>query len=222
MELPFRYPRGNLRGISETSNLRRSRGARCELRLGSNVPERSDMPIVFPALAAAEPAKGERPESRKQARYPFSVAADIHDLRSQARISGRCSDLSSGGCYIDTLSPFAAGAYVKIRLERDGREFVATAVVVYAHASMGMGLAFTEMKREHWDVLRSWIAELSGEQPPDPVLAKTGVPAPEPEAPTADTAASLRLVLNELIYLLVRKRIITESEASGLLRQMFR
>jgi hypothetical protein len=180
------------------------------------------MPIVFPAPAAAEPAKGDRPESRKQARYPFSVAADIHDLRSQARISGRCSDLSSGGCYIDTLSPFAAGAYVKIRLERDGREFVATAVVVYAHASMGMGLAFTEMKREHWDVLRSWIAELSGEQPPEPVLAKTGAPAPEPETPAADTGASLRLVLNELIYLLVRKKIITESEASGLLRQMFR
>lgn len=140
-------------------------------------------------------------------------------------MSGRCSDLSSGGCYIDTLSPFATGAYVKIRLERDGREFIATAVVAYAHASMGMGLAFTEMKREHWDVLRSWIAELSGEQPPEPALAKTAAPAPEPEAAAtaaADAGASLRLVLNELIYLLVRKKIITESEASGLLRQMFR
>jgi hypothetical protein len=170
------------------------------------------MTIVFPAPAAAN---SERPDNRKQARYPFSVAAEIHDLRSHTRVSGRCSDLGSGGCYIDTLSPFATGAYVKIRLERDGREFIATAVVAYAHASMGMGLAFTEMKREHWDVLRSWIAELSGEQPPEPALAKTAAPAPEPEAAAtaaADAGANLRLVLNELIYLLVRKKSLLKAK----------
>jgi hypothetical protein len=32
----------------------------------------------------------------------------------------------------------------------------------------------------------------------------------------------MRLVLNELIYLLVRKKIISENEGSALLRQMFR
>jgi PilZ domain-containing protein len=188
------------------------------------VSERSDMPIAFPAPSSAESGKGERAESRKQARFAFSEAVEVFDLRSNARVNGRCSDLSAGGCYIDTLSPFPPGAFVKIRMERDKREFMAAAVVAYAHASMGMGLAFTEMKREHWDVLRSWIAELSGEQPPEPTLAKTGPPEAEPETATAnaDSDASLRLVLNELIYLLARKKVITEAEASKLLHQMFR
>jgi hypothetical protein len=38
---------------------------------------------------------------------------------------------------------------------------------------MGMGLAFTEIKREHQDVLRSWIAELSGEQPQEAAVSST-------------------------------------------------
>lgn len=180
------------------------------------------MPIAFPAPSRDEPGKPEGAENRKQVRFPFSEAVEVFDLRSKARVNGRCSDLSAGGCYIDTLSPFAPGAFVKIRMERDQREFMAAAVVAYAHASMGMGLAFTEMKREHWDVLRLWIAELSGEQPPEPTLAKPAPPEPEPGVAAADADASLRLVLNELIYLLVRKKVISEPEASKLLHQMFR
>ena len=179
--------------------------------------ERSDMPIVLPAPLREEPPKGSGPENRAQVRYPFTAAAEVYELRSQTRVTGRCSDLSSGGCYIDTLSPFTVGAVVRVRMERDLREFVATAVVAYAHVSMGMGLAFTEIKREYQDVLRSWLAILSGEQPPEPAVSTT-----EPEAAAIDANANMRLVVNELIVLLVRKKIITENEGSALLRQMFR
>jgi hypothetical protein len=179
--------------------------------------ERSDTPIVFPAPLREEQPKSEGSENRKQVRFPFTAAAEIYDLRSQTRVSGRCSDLGAGGCYIDTLSPFAVGAVVKVRIVRDTREFEASAVVAYAHVQMGMGLSFTEIKREHQDVLRSWIAELSGEQP-----SEAAVSTAEPETGAIETDANMRLVLNELIYLLVRKKIITENEATGLLRQMFR
>jgi hypothetical protein len=82
---------------------------------------------------------------------------------------------------------------------------------------MGMGLAFTGIKREHQDVLRSWIADLSGELPREPAAFQA-----EPEAGAIETDANMRFVMNELITLLVRKKIITENEGSGLLRQMFR
>src|ERR1700693_169203 len=177
---------------------------KCDLRLGSKMSERSDTPIVFPAPLREEPPKSEAPEKRAQVRYPFTAAAEIYELRSQTRVSGRCSDLSAGGCYIDTLSPFAVGAVVKVRIERETREFEASAVVAYAHVSMGMGLSFTEIKREHQAVLRSWIADLSGEQPPEPAA-----PTTEPETGAVEANANMRLVLNELIYLLVRKKIIT-------------
>jgi PilZ domain len=190
---------------------------KCDQRLESKMSERSDTPIVFTAPLPEEQPKSGVSENRAQVRFPFTAAAEIYELRSQTRVSGRCSDLSAGGCYIDTLSPFAVGAVVRIRLERDTREFEAAAVVAYAHVSMGMGLAFTEIKREHQAVLRSWIAELSGEHPHEPAA-----PAAEPETGAIETEANMRLVLNELIYLLVRKKIITENEGTGLLRQMFR
>jgi hypothetical protein len=179
--------------------------------------ERSDVPIVLPTPSPEGPAKGGGIERRVQGRFPFTAAAEIYELRSQTRVTARCSDLGPGGCYVDTLSPFAVGAVVRIRLERDKREFEAAAVVTYALASMGMGLAFTGIKREHQVVLRSWLADLSGEQP-----AELAVSTTEPETETIDANANVRFVLNELITLLVRKKIITENEGTGLLRQMFR
>jgi hypothetical protein len=190
---------------------------KCEPRLESKMSERSDTPIVFPAPLREEPPKSEAPENRAQVRYPFTAAAEIYELRSQTRVTGRCSDLGAGGCYIDTLSPFAVGAVVRIHMKRDARDFEAAAVVAYAHVSMGMGLAFTEIKREHKDVLRSWIADLNGEQAPDPAASAT-----EPETGAIEANANVQLVLHELITLLVRKKIITENEAVGFLRQMFR
>jgi hypothetical protein len=179
--------------------------------------ERSDMPIASAVPSPEESPKSSGPENRAQVRFPFTAAAEICELHSQARLAGRCSDLSSGGCYIDTISPFPVGTVVRVRLERDPRGFEAKAVVAYAHVTMGMGLAFTEIQSEHQDVLRSWIAELSGEPAEAPAISTA---AAEPEAIEAD--ANLRLVLHELITLLVRKKIITENEATGMLREMFR
>jgi hypothetical protein len=179
--------------------------------------DRSDMPIVLPAPLAEEQTKLGGPERRTQVRFPMAAAAEVFDLRSQARVNGRCSDLSSGGCYIDTLSPLAVGSIVNVRIVRDSRAFEAVAVVTYAHVSMGMGLAFTEIRREHQAVLRSWIAELSGQQPHEPAVSTT-----EDETGGIEANANVRFVLNELITLLVRKKIMTEDEGAGLFRQMFR
>ena len=179
--------------------------------------EHSDEPIVLPAPLPVEPQKTGGRESRAQVRFPFTAAAEIYEIHSQTRLTGRCSDLSSGGCYIDTLIPFTVGSIVLLRMERDMREFEAAAVVAYAHVSMGMGLAFTEMKHEHQEVLRFWIAELSGEKPCEPAPSLL-----ERETTVVDADANMRLVLNELIYLLVRKNILTEDEGTALLHKMFR
>ena len=175
------------------------------------------MPIVFPAPSVEEPQEKGGAERRVDVRFPFTAAAEVYELRSKARVAGRCSDLSIGGCYVDTLSPFALGSAVRIRMETDHREFEADAVVAYAHPQMGMGLRFTGIKREHEGVLRLWIAELGGEQPAEPAISKA-----EPEAGAIDAIENTRLVLNELITLLVRSKIITGSDGARLLREMFR
>ena len=183
--------------------------------LENEMSDRSDMPIIVPAPSPQEQATGWGPERRAQVRYPFTAAAEVYDLHSQTRVTGRCSDLGPGGCYVDTLSPLVAGTVVRIRIERDMCEFEATALIAFAQAPMGMGLSFQEINPASVAILRSWIAELSGEKSPRVEMAYTGQEA-------GLRGSNMVLILNELISLMIRKRLITENEGAALLRQMFR
>jgi len=180
--------------------------------------ERSDKPLILvPGPKPVASATTTDPERRQAIRYPFTAAAEIIEVFSQVRVTGRTSDLGRGGCYVDTLSPLAVGAVVRVRVGREQRVFEAVATVIYSHLSMGMGLTFTEIKPEYQAVLDTWMAELSGEQLPEP-----NAPAAEPEASLSPTILDLRQVLNELVNLMVRKKIINENEGAALLRRMFR
>ncbi len=172
---------------------------------------------TLPGHAIKESDEGTGPERRLTQRFPFTAAAEVIDLRSKARVTGRSSDLGLGGCYIDTLAPFPLGTMVQVRMERDLREFEAAGVVSYALVSMGMGLAFTEIKPEFQTVLETWIAELNGEKTTIPEMPSTNA-----EQSMMTAIGNNRQVLNELINMLVRKKIISENEGAALLRQMFR
>jgi PilZ domain len=172
---------------------------------------------LWPGPAPKEASNEPVPERRTAQRFPFTAAAEVLDLRSKARVTGRSSDLGLGGCYIDTLAPLAVGAAVRIRLERGLLYFEAEGTVTYALVSMGMGLSFRSFEPKDHAVLKQWIAELSGEE------ATTAEPASQtPEESMLATIASNRQVLNELINLMIRKKIIGENEGSSLLRLMFR
>jgi len=105
-------------------------------------------------------------ERRKYARFPFTATVEAVEVKSQARIQGRTSDLSLGGCYMDTISSFPTGATVKIRLTMGARSFEAEAQVVYSLVNMGMGLKFTNADLEHLCLLDKWVADLSREPLP--------------------------------------------------------
>jgi hypothetical protein len=185
--------------------------------LESDMAERHDMPVMFPAPSQRETPAQAMTERRAGIRYPFAASAEVYDVLSQASLTLRCSDLGYGGCYVDTISPLAVGSTVRIRIKHDLRDFEAVAVVAYAHVSLGMGLAFTEIKDEYRGILHAWIAELSGDQSPKPEVPTAGT-----DAGVYDSIANLRQVFNEFINLMVRKKIITENDAAGFLRQLFR
>ena len=170
--------------------------------------------VSEPNKAASAAQEPEFPERRANTRFAFSVAAEVVELRSQARIASRSSDLGLGGCYVDTLTPFPVGSPVKVRLTQANRTFEAQAAVTYAHVGMGMGLAFSEVQPDQLATLQDWVRELSGELPSAFDSAET----PAPEQPSLQ---SERLVLNQLITLLIRKRFLTETEGATLLRQLF-
>lgn len=178
--------------------------------------EHSDKPLIMqPEPVPVAPETSSVPERRLSVRYPFTAAAEVTDLSTQMRMAGRSSDLGCGGCYIDMSSPFAVGAAVRVRLEREMRKFDALASVTYAHPSMGMGLAFTDVEPDPQSVLNRWMSELGGESVPESPEAAS-------EAGTLSPTLSLQQILTDLIILLIRKKALSEDEGTALLRQMFR
>jgi hypothetical protein len=102
-----------------------------------------------------------------------------------------------------------------MRIFTEGHSFQTQATVSYALTSMGMGLAFVKMAPDQAVIMRAWVAELSGEVTPgadfDP-----GHHFPLPQEKMADKTASLRDIVHDMVGLLERKQVISETEAAAL------
>ena len=190
--------------------------------------KRSDKPLRVVANSQSTTSQATNDADRRlDDRYPFTATAVVIELSSQMRVVGRSSDLGTGGCYVDTILPFAVGTTVCVRLDHQRRQLETLATVSYTHPSLGMGLTFKEIKPDDLAVLRIWLAELTGERLPSPPVPIPAAPA-SPAVPSANgigvqsEISMLRQVLNELINMMIRKGIIDESEGVTLLRQLFR
>jgi hypothetical protein len=158
------------------------------------------------------------PERRRHSRYPFTATVELVEASSQTRIQGRTSDLSRGGCYVDSPCRFPAGSVVKMRLTKEMRSFEAQANVVYSLDGMGMGVKFTAADSEQFSTLEKWMAELSGELQPRPELPQ----------PSDQSCAQRRpgneeyFVLNELVMELMRQGVLSNAKCEALLQKLNR
>jgi hypothetical protein len=111
---------------------------------------------------ATSSAERNPPPAKKRAvrRCPFVASAEVTELVTNTRISARTSELGVGGCYIETLNPFADGTIVELHIVRDQGVFESKAKVVYSHRNFGMGLAFVETPAKQRAVLEDWLAEV--------------------------------------------------------------
>ncbi|MBV8515160.1 MAG: PilZ domain-containing protein [Acidobacteria bacterium] len=179
-------------------------------------------------------------ERRAEPRFPVAAMAEATDIKSHTRISGRISDIGPGGCYFEVMSPFAIGAELRVRITRNQQTLTASAKVLYSTGGMGMGLLFTQVEPEQRHVLHQWVGELSGNGVTqthtfNPNGGPTGSPEAsasqilggpelvrEPEGPAERTGMNEdpRNVLNELITLLMRNRVLTDTEGKNLLRKL--
>lgn len=107
-----------------------------------------------------------RPQERRRSkRYGFRAEAKVVDTKSGMTLPGRTSDLSCGGCYVDTINPFPENTLVSVRLEKWERSFEAQAKVVYAAVGMGMGLMFVSVDPKQRLIMDWWMSELGLQQP---------------------------------------------------------
>lgn len=108
----------------------------------------------------------------------------MNDRRSQERLevcleavwdgsgnrSARITDLSEGGCYVDTTGETSTGELLSFRVQLpDGNWLELTGEVAHQMRTVGFGLRFVEMSDEQREQLRQFLEYLK--KPHEPVRA---------------------------------------------------
>lgn len=105
---------------------------------------------------------------RRTPRFTFSAFAEIIRLDTRTTETTRVNELSLYGCYLDTRTPLPRGAQVIVKIISGGEFFEASATVVYAQPSLGMGVAFREVKPVFLAVLQKWLRQALDKQSAPP------------------------------------------------------
>ena len=160
---------------------------------------------------------------RSNNRQHFTASALVFEPKSEMLLRARTADLGPDGCFIDTLNPFAKGTAVKVRIEKKGASFEASARVMYSLDSMGMGLAFNLVGPEQLWVLHEWLGEASGVLAPE-----VSLPPVEAEIPSKDLAAQAKTkdvhceALSELVQELMGRSLISVEKGQAILQKLSR
>ena len=153
-------------------------------------------------------------DRRATQRQQFVAEAQIVEVRSGVRLSARSCDLVLHGCYVDTLRPFPVGTLVRIRLKKDGTAIEANGNVVYELPGLGMGIAFHDLTPDSHAAIEKWLSLSGGREESLEAL----LPPIEAVPPPVQREEN-RTEFQELIWVLIRKGILTKSEASRFLRE---
>lgn len=107
-------------------------------------------------------------DRRKEERLEVCLDA-VWDGKSGNYIA-RVTDLSEGGCYVDTLGEAHVGEILSFKLQLPAGEYLQlTGEVAHETPPLGFGMRFVYLSDEQTEKLRSIIAQL--QYPSDPVNA---------------------------------------------------
>lgn len=99
-------------------------------------------------------------QRRTVPRYSLIATAEVIEPGSDARMSGRISEISRKGCYLDILNTLPMDSKLQLRITRDQGSFTTMARIIYVQEGIGMGLAFVDPAQDQLRILDSWLAEL--------------------------------------------------------------
>ena len=68
-------------------------------------------------------------ERRRTPRYPFVATVEVIQKGAQAGITGRVTELSLYGCFVEMPDPFPKGAELTLKIYANGKYFESLAIV---------------------------------------------------------------------------------------------
>jgi len=126
-------------------------------------PVRVDEPEqrAAPAQPAPPAAANASASQRRRPRYRCGGAAQVWQEGAQSPQGATLSEISTGGCFIDTTWPLPVGTRVDVHLKTHELEVQAQGVVGYLDPSGGMGIAFSKISNEDRERLQQLIDRLA-------------------------------------------------------------
>jgi hypothetical protein len=119
-------------------------------------------------------------DRRRFPRYPCTGSAEILQ-GGKSWGCGKVSDISRGGCYIETLHPLPTGAEAQLRLTIAGIFLDICANVVSSDLMFGMGMDFVAVPTEQWNKLPQVIEQVTNVDR-SPSVSHDGASHQEPQA----------------------------------------
>jgi PilZ domain len=110
--------------------------------------------------------EGPYPVRRANPRFSFFADAEV-TLRDGTGVRAQLAELSSRGCYIDTLEPIPIRTKLHLRICDGMSTCELQGKVLYVHSGggfgiFGMGVLFEQMGPEQNSAIDSWLRELAG------------------------------------------------------------
>ncbi len=132
---------------------------------------KADAPMFAPALPPGIPPApdaaldGDWPERdrRRYPRFACSGTLRLKEISNGFATAQKLTDISLGGCYGESMAPFARDTVLDVVLEIGGERIAARGMVRTSHPSMGNGIGFTEVAPEEWKKLVSVVRHFGGE-----------------------------------------------------------
>ncbi len=95
-------------------------------------------------------------ERREHIRLKLKVPIEIYLEGSDSPLRSATSDLSLGGCYLETIFPLPIGTNVELKLQLEDTLLV-LATVVTCDPQVGNGIRFSRMLPEDLEQLRVFL-----------------------------------------------------------------
>lgn len=114
-------------------------------------------------MTGAQQDASSGPNRRTHARTKASVPVEMETEGSQVPIRGATSDLSLGGCYIETMYPLPTGTHLDLKLQIDGTLLI-EAEVVTSDPQVGNGIKFLKMLPEDQEELKAYLEQIARAQ----------------------------------------------------------
>lgn len=97
-----------------------------------------------------------RQNRRAYSRVKANVQVEIEAEGSDIPLRGTTTDLSLGGCYVETMYPFPVGTNLDLKLQLEDTLLI-EATVVTSDPQVGNGIKFTKMLSEDREALKTYL-----------------------------------------------------------------